>query len=207
MSKFSEQLIRQLSNFWEISTEEIEIIISYEDNVLQKCKCCFKRVDNKYYNSGEINLAHSGQWLTFLYYFSNTLYHNQHFGLADKVYYLNKVMHGADIFYSVDLPEVFFFEHPVGSVFGKAHYGKNFFAMQNCTVGGNRDRITGEINYPTIGNNVKMYSGSKILGKATIGNDVVLAANTYVKNETIPDGATVFGQSPNLIIKYIKYGY
>lgn len=203
MSPIIEQVIRQLSNFWSISDDDINMIINYENEVLNRCEYCFQRVDNKYFILG-VNLIHSGQWLSFLYYFSNTLSHNGQTALADKFYYLNKVMHSVDIYHAVNLPDVFFLEHPVGSVFGRAEYGTNFFAMQNCTVGGNRDRKTGELFYPVIGDNVKMYSGSKIIGKSKIGNNVTLAANTYVKDIEIPDGATVFGQSPNLVIKFLK---
>ncbi|WP_195407793.1 LbetaH domain-containing protein [Bacteroides congonensis] len=203
MSPIIEQVIRQLSNFWSISDDDINMIIKYENEVLNRCEYCFQRVDNKYFRLG-VNLTHSGQWLSFLYYFSNTLSHNGKTALADKFYYLNKVMHSVDIYHAVNLPDVFFLEHPVGSVFGRAEYGTNFFAMQNCTVGGNRDRKTGELFYPVIGDNVKMYSGSKIIGKSKIGNNVTLAANTYVKDIEIPDGATVFGQSPNLVIKFLK---
>jgi len=46
-----------------------------------------------------------------------------------------------------------------------------------------------------------MYSGSKIIGKSVIGNNVTIAANTYIKDAEIPNGAMVFGQSPNLVIK------
>lgn len=203
MSPIIEQVIRQLSNFWSISDDDINMIIKYENEVLNRCEYCFQRVDNKYFRL-EVNLTHSGQWLLFFYYFSNTLSHNGQTALADKFYYLNKVMHSIDIYHAVNLPDVFFLEHPVGSVFGRAEYGTNFFAMQNCTVGGNRDRKTGELFYPVIGDNVKMYSGSKIIGKSKIGNNVTLAANTYVKDIEIPDGATVFGQSPNLVIKFLK---
>lgn len=203
MSPIIEQVIRQLSNFWSISDDDINMIIKYENEVLNRCEYCFQRVDNKYFRL-EVNLTHSGQWLLFLYYFSNTLSHNGQTALADKFYYLNKVMHSIDIYHAVNLPDVFFLEHPVGSVFGRAEYGTNFFAMQNCTVGGNRDRKTGELFYPVIGDNVKMYSGSKIIGKSKIGNNVTLAANTYVKDIEIPDGATVFGQSPNLVVKFLK---
>ncbi|MDC2625154.1 hypothetical protein PO232_21045, partial [Bacteroides ovatus] len=68
------------------------MIIKYENEVLNRCEYCFQRVDNKYFRL-EVNLTHSGQWLLFLYYFSNTLSHNGQTALADKFYYLNKVMH------------------------------------------------------------------------------------------------------------------
>ena len=206
MDKIIQQTLHQLSNFWCIDEEERNLINRFYTEVQERCIYCFQRVDNKYYqrNSEGINHTHSGMWMIYLYYFSNTLSKAGSKNLADKFYYLNKIMHSIDIYHEVTLPDVFFFEHPVGSVFGRGTYGTNFFAMQNCTVGGNRDRKTGELYYPTIGDNVKMYSGSKIIGKTKVGNNVTLAANTYIKDAEIPDGVTVFGQSPNLIIKDLK---
>lgn len=204
MSKVIEQTIRQLSNFWEIDEEERSFVNQNYDRVLKRCEYCWQNIDNKYYkNYLGVKLEHSGMWLTYLYYFANTLSEAGNKVLADKFYYLNKVMHSIDIYHEVQLPDVFFFEHPVGSVFGRAVYGTGLFAMQNCTVGGNHNRKTGEINYPILGNHVKMMSGSKIIGEAKIGNNVTLAANTYIKDIEIPDNTTVFGQSPNLTIKFL----
>ncbi len=192
--------IRQLSNFWPVTRDEEELLNEYMNATIDKCRYCIQNITNKHFN-GEINPLHSGQWCIFLYFLSNTLSSATHKKLADKVYYLNKVMHSIDIYHEVNLPRVFFLEHPVGSVFGRAKYGENFFAMQNCTVGGNVNKNSGNIDYPIIGNNVKMYSGSKIIGKSIIGDNVTIAANTYIKDAEIPDGAIVFGQSPDLIIK------
>lgn len=118
--------------------------------------------------------------------------------LKDKFYYLNKILHSVDIYSEVELPPVFFLEHPLGTVLGRAEYGNNFFAMQGCTVGGNKGK------YPIIGENVKMFSNSKVLGDSHIGNNVWLSANTYVKDELIPNNSIVFGSTPNLIIKELK---
>lgn len=106
-------------------------------------------------------------------------------------------MHGVDIYHEVELPQSFFLEHPVGIVLGRAVHGNNFMAYQNCTVGGNKGK------YPVLGSNFKMMSGSKVLGDSHIGDNVTLAANTYVNDTDIPDGATVFGSSPNLILKFL----
>ncbi len=70
-------------------------------------------------------------------------------------------------------------------------------AYQGCTVGGNKG------HYPTLGRNFRMMSGSKILGDSHVGDNVTLAANTYVKDTDIPSGATVFGSSPRLILKFL----
>ncbi len=52
-----------------------------------------------------------------------------------------------------------------------------------------------------LGNNITMYSNSKILGKSKIGDNVIIGANAYVKDTDIPDNSMVFGEFPNLIIK------
>ena len=193
-------LFKRLESFFYLSGEERDIIRSYHTKVLLRIELCFKKVDNKYFKrNGELwfSYLHSGQYLCYLYFFSNELY-KIHTDLSSKFYYLNKILHGVDILGAVELPESFFFEHPLGMVLGRAEYGNKFFAMQGCTVGGNK------MKYPVIGNDVKMYSNSKILGDSTIGDNVLIAANTYVKDEIIPSNSMVFGQTPNLIIKAIK---
>ena len=59
----------------------------------------------------------------------------------------------------------------------------------------------GDIKYSTIGSNVTMYSNFKILGKSIVGNNVIIAADIYVKDDVIPDNSIAFGQSPNLVVK------
>lgn len=49
-----------------------------------------------------------------------------------------------------------------------------------------------------------MYSNSKVLGDSQIGNDVWVAANAYIKDETVRDNSIVFGCSPTLTIKSRK---
>ena len=46
--------------------------------------------------------------------------------------------------------------------------------------------------------------GSKIIGNCTIGEHVIMAANSYIKDLDIPDNTTVFGQYPNHILKTNK---
>ena len=142
--------------------------------------------------------------MIFLYTLSNELF--KQYGrntLSDKVYYLNKIMHGVDMFYEIELPSQWGAEHPVGSVMGRAKYGNGFFFYQCCTVGGTKDK-EGNIYYPEIGENVHMYANSSILGNCKIGNNVNIGAGAVVKNQNVPDNCTVFGLSPNLIIKRNK---
>lgn len=200
------QLIKQLSNFFEITDEDIRVLMSCVDEVLNKCEYNFKHSDNKYYKSriggGKFDLGHSVQYMIFLYYLSNLLYRQGGYnGLCDKVYYLNKIMNGVDLFYAIELPPVFGAEHPLGSIMGRAKYGEGFFFYQGCTVGGTRKGE--QLHYPQIGKNVKMYANSSILGKCDIGDNVQIGAGCIVKNQDVPSNSIVFGQSPNLIIKKV----
>lgn len=150
------------------------------------------------------NPCHSVQYMTFLYYLSHDIYLNANIGqLCDKIYYLNKIFHSVDLFYAIELPKQFGAEHPLGSVMGRAKYGNGFFFYQGCTVGGTYDKA-GNIHYPVIEENVKMYANSCVLGKCHIGKNVQIGAGTLVKNQDVPDDSIVFGQSPNLIIKMNK---
>lgn len=198
-------LVKQLNNFFEISEEDIRALDSCMDEVLNKCEYNFAHSDNKYYKTQEgvvrFDACHSVQWMTFLYYMSNILYEwKSGNGLCDKVYYLNKIMNGVDLFYAIELPSIFSAEHPLGTIMGRAEYGDGFFFYQGCTVGGERDK-EGNLYYPKIGNNVRMYAHSAIIGKCVVGDNAQIGAGAIVKNQDVPANSIVFGQSPNLIIK------
>lgn len=193
-------LIRQLNSFFSISTIEVDVINSLIEPVLERCEFNFSKNNNKYYSKlGEayFNPYHSGQYTLFLYYFSNTIFNKKKdfLKLADKIYYLNRIMNACDLFYEVALPEIFMLDHPLGSVMGRAKFGNYFSFSQNCTVGNNNDI------FPTIGDHVKMTANTMILGNCKIGNHVILGAGACVKDQDIPANSLVFGSSPNLIIK------
>lgn len=135
-----QNLIQRLNLYFYISEREKEILKSNSDNVIQRMFRCVSKVENKYFiKDGKpfFSYLHSGQYLMYLYFFSNEV-RNIEKGLMNKLYYLNKILHAVDIYGEIELPEVFFFEHPLGLVLGRARYGNNFFAMQGCTVGGNK---------------------------------------------------------------------
>lgn len=76
----------------------------------------------------------------------------------------------------------------------------------NCVVGygvlvGNKNNQQDLI--ATIGNNVKLYTGCKVIGKVNIGNNVEVAPNAVVVKD-VPDNAIV-GGVPAKIIKIKEY--
>lgn len=78
-----------------------------------------------------------------------------------------------------------------------AHIGKNVRICQQVTIGNDfRDAS----HVPTIGNNVEIYPGAKIVGKIHIGNNVKIGANTIITFD-VPDNATVVVEKPRIILK------
>ena len=157
--------------------------------------------NNKYYlYSGGVHPFHTGMYMNLLYWLAYECYLKDGNGKrAEKLYYLNKVLHSVDIFYEVEMPCFWDVEHPLGSVMGRGCYGNYFFFYQGCTIGGNG------LDYPILGEHVTMFSNSKILGHARIGSFVILAANAYVIDCEIPDNSLVFpsgdGRNPIIVSK------
>ena len=203
-------VFRQLQSFFPEPTEaDNQLVLDILEDVLQKWENNFSHSENKYFSQVKdgkrivrFDAFHSIQWMTFLYYLSHELYLKGS-KLCDQVYYLNKIMHSVDLFYAIELPSIWSAEHPLGTVMGRAKYSDGFFFYQGCTVGGTKDK-GGNINYPELEENVRMYANSSILGRCHIGKNVQIGAGALVKNQDVPDNCIVFGQSPNLIIKVTK---
>lgn len=197
---FIHALLEKQLEFFLVSSNEITVLKNHFEQAWQRTEYCFKHSTNKYYKRNGntyFNPFHSGQWCIFLYYLSNSIWKSNEISgsICDKIYYLNKMLHSCDLFYEVELPDIFFLDHPLGAVMGRAKFGDYFTFSQGCTIGNNHGI------FPVIGEYVTMLSDSKIIGRSHIGNNVVIAANSYVKDQDIPDNSIVFGSSPNLIIK------
>lgn len=187
-------LTLQLSNNFFLDINDIPALKESFCISEKKVLDCLQNSSSKYIED-KVNPYNSVQYCVFLYFLAHELYSSKKLILADKVYYLNKMLNSVDLFYAISLPNIWYCEHPLGSIMGRAVYGDYFFFYQGCTVGGNHTV------YPKIGTNVTMYSNSKILGNCNIGSNVVISANCYIKDTNIPDNMMVFGQYPNLIMK------
>ncbi len=194
-------LKRQLSSLFGISEKENILINVNWGGVRRKIEFCFNSNPNKYYHKDGktyFNPFQSAQYTIFLYFMSREIFENtDNILLADKIYYLNKALNGCDLFYEVRLPEYFTLDHPLGSVIGRAEYGEGFSFSQCCTVGNNKGI------YPKLGNNVRMCAYSSIIGNCTVGNNVIIGANSGIKDMDVPDNTIVFGQYPNNTFKKI----
>lgn len=194
-------LLKQLNNFFEVGKIDKLALEQFSIDANNETVALLHRVNNKYcLNSPPvINTTFSNGYTVFLYKLSNKLYKNNYIETASKIYYLNKIMNSVELFYEVEMPQNFFLDHPLGSVMGRAKYGEFFTFSQGCTVGENKGV------YPRIGNFVTMMSNSKIVGKSIIGNNCIIAANTYVKDAIVPDDTIVFNNGKELVFKENKF--
>ena len=161
----------------------------------------------KYAHDSEGNIVFSPyntvEYSIFLYYLSHELYKAGHEREAGLIYYLNKIMNCVEWFYAIELPPHFWADHPLGSVLGRAQYGDYLFVNQGVTVGGNSIGVLNDV-YPTIGENVHLCAGCSLIGNCNIGDNSIIAAGTFVRNQDVPPNSIAYGISPNLVIKERK---
>lgn len=98
---------------------------------------------------------------------------------------------GIEIHPAAKIGKGVFIDHGMGVVIGEtAIVGDNCTIYQGVTLGGT-GKEKGK-RHPTIGNNVMIGSGAKVLGPFTIGDNSKVAANAVVLNE-IPPNSTCVG--------------
>ncbi len=201
MKEFYNLLFKQLENLFFLNEEEKQIINKYSINTNERFLYNCIHIKNKYYeNLLGLSPYHSCQYTMFLYMLSNTIFKAEQncIKICDKIYNLSKIVSGADIYYEINLPEIFMFDHPTGTVLGRAEYSDGFSFSQGCSVGNNKGI------YPKFGKNVALMANSTVLGNCRIGDNVIISANTYIKDTDIPDYSIVFGSDKNLIIKEFR---
>ncbi len=161
---------------------------------LDRVEHCFSRIERKYYQEAGapcFDHLNGDHMATLLYFYGNTLWRDTgDTAWPTRLFYLNKVMHGLDLFYSVPMPSIFLLVHPVGTVLGKAQYSDYLVVYQNCTVGADTTV------YPRFGEGTLLYSRASVLGDCAIGDNVVFAANALVVDSTVASDSVVVGQYP-----------
>ena len=78
--------------------------------------------------------------------------------------------------------------------------GKNCTIFHQVTIGNDYRDVH---NVPTIGDNVTIYPGAKIVGKLTIGNNVEIGANAVVTKD-VPDNTLVVAAKTCTYQKEVK---
>lgn len=114
--------------------------------------------------------------------------------LAFILYRLNAAIGHCIIGRGADIGPGLVMVHSMGIVINtNVRAGRNLVIEHEVTVGAEKGQS------PTIGDNVFIGAGAKVLGPVTVGRDVKIGANAVVTRD-VPDGATVVG-IPARVIK------
>ena len=132
------------------------------------------------------------------YRIAHRLYEKGHYFLARWVSQRGVRKTGIEIHPGAQIGDGFFIDHGNGVIIGETTViGNNVTLYQGVTLGG-----TGKEHgkrHPTIGNNVMISAGAKILGSFTIGDNSKIGAGSVVLNE-VPPNSTVVGV-PGRVVK------
>jgi serine O-acetyltransferase len=162
----------------------------YMSDALERTCQCFVGIEKKKFREGALvmfNYLHPDHYAMFLYLLSNTVSRRDSQNpLAFRLFYLNKALHAVDAYHDTELPPVFQFMHPLGTILGQAKYGNYFCVYQGCSVGCDEKGV-----FPVIGEHVVMYAGASVIGHSHIGSNVVISANTMILNQNIPNDKLV----------------
>jgi serine O-acetyltransferase len=177
-------------------------VLALLPQALGRLEHCFAHINNKYFFDGTsavFNHLHGDQYSMFLYLLCNTAYNaGANIGVPAKLFLLNKSLHGIDAFYEVELPSIFLFVHPIGTVLGRGQYADYLLVYQRCGVGSNHDI------YPTLGPYTTLRPGSAVLGQCTLGRNNTLAAESLLLDRDLPNDSVYIGNPRDFVLRPAK---
>ena len=125
------------------------------------------------------------------YKLSHYLYLKHRYFLARYLSEKAKKKTGIEIHPGAIIGKALFIDHGVGVVIGETTIiGNNVLIYHGVTLGGIKNKK--EKRHPTIGDNVVIGCGAKILGNIKIGNNVKVGANSVILKD-VDDNKTVVG--------------
>lgn len=150
-----------------------------------------KRRDPAARGAFEIIFTYSGLHAVLAYRLSHMLYSKKLYTLARIISQLARLVTGIEIHPGAKIGKGLFIDHGMGVVIGEtAEIGDNCLLYQGTTLGGT-GKDKGK-RHPTLGDNVMVGAGAKVLGPIKVGNNVKIAANAVVLGD-IPDDSTAVG--------------
>ena len=151
----------------------------------------YKRNDPAAKSAAEILLLYNGLHATIDYRIAHWLHTHKMRFLARAVSQWSKMWTGIEIHPAAKIGKRLVIDHGTGIVIGETtEIGDDCLLYQGVTLGGTGKDVGKR--HPTLGNNVMVGAGAKVLGPFRVGNNARIAANSVVLRE-VPDNATVVG--------------
>lgn len=138
----------------------------------------------------EILLTYSGLHAIIYYRISHFFYKHKLFTIARIISQHARHRTGIEIHPGAKIGKGFFIDHGMGVVIGEtAEIGDNCLLYQGVTLGGT-GKDKGK-RHPTLGNNIMVGSGAKVLGPINVGDNCKIAANAVVLKDVPPNSTAV----------------
>jgi serine O-acetyltransferase len=128
-----------------------------------------------------------------LHRLAHWLFRGELYFLARFINHFSRFLTGIDIHPGAKIGANMFIDHGLGVVIGEtAEIGDGVTIYQNVTLGGTDPINDSGKRHPTIGNNVIIGAGAKVIGAFKVGDRARIGANSVV-TKAVPDGATMVG--------------
>ncbi|MBO5195791.1 MAG: serine O-acetyltransferase [Clostridia bacterium] len=167
-----------------------ENVITFADEVKKDIDAICQR-DPAVKSRMEAALLYSGLHAILAYRVSNKFYKRKMYTTARFISQTARFLTGIEIHPGATIGEGLFIDHGSGVVIGETTIiGDNCTLYQGVTLGGT-GKDTGK-RHPTLGNNVMVGAGAKVLGNFTVGDGAKIAAGAVVLGP-VPENATAVG--------------
>ena len=145
----------------------------------------------------EILLAYSGLHAVIFHRIAHWFYLRKFYLIARLISQFSRFLTGIEIHPGAKIGKGLLIDHGSGVVIGEtAEIGDNCLIYQGVTLGG-----TGKEHgkrHPTLGNNVMVGSGARVLGPFKVGDNAKIAANAVVLEE-VPENSTAVGVPARIV--------
>lgn len=167
-------------------------ILKYDlDNIIQNDPAARNRL--------EVFLLYPSVHAVIFYRVSHMLYELKLFFMARFISQLARFLTGIEIHPGAKIGKGFFIDHGMGVVIGEtAEIGDNVTIYHGVTLGGT-GKDKGK-RHPTVGNNVIIGAGAKLLGPINIGDRTKIGAGAVVLKD-VPSNSTAVGVPAKIICK------
>jgi serine O-acetyltransferase len=107
--------------------------------------------------------------------------------MASLVKQLNQLLTGADVAWQARIGSGLVLRHPVGVVVGMGVVaGERLVLQQGVTIGGSGASEFDDAHFPTLGDQVRIGPGARLLGNVSVGDGAIIGANSVVIRNVRP---------------------
>ena len=147
----------------------------------------------------EVFLLYPSVHALILHRLAHRLYKKKRFFISRLISQLNRALTGIEIHPGATIGKGILIDHGMGVVIGEtAEVGDRVTIYHGTTLGGT-GKEKGK-RHPTVGNDVIIGAGAKLLGPIVVGDNAKIGANAVVLKD-VPEGATVVGIPGRIVIK------